>query len=224
MKEAGANQDQKRSVGIKAAALVVTGQTVGLGTGSTAAFFIEDLGRRVRSEGLILKCVTTSFSSSVLAREHGLTVLPLDDFDSLDISVDGADEIDPASCLIKGGGAAHAREKLVHAMSKRFVVIADASKRVQNLGEKFPVPVECIPQSVRFVLRKLGELGGNPGIRMAKGGKDGPIVTDNGNLVIDVFLKLSDPEKMEREINSIPGVLDNGIFAIVKPAEVLIAD
>lgn len=224
MKDASANQDQKRSVAVRAAALVVNGQTVGLGTGSTAAFFIEDLGRRVREEKLSLKCVVTSFSSSVLAREHGLSIFPLDDFDSLDISVDGADEIDSSMCLIKGGGAAHTREKLVHAMSKRFVVIADASKRVSKLGEKFPVPVECIPPSVRFVERKLRELGGKPSIRLAKGGKDGPVVTDNGNLIVDSLLDLSNPEKMEREINSIPGVLDNGIFAIIKPSEAFIAE
>jgi len=224
MKDASANEAGKREVGLRAAALIKSTQRVGLGTGSTAAFFIQELGRRVREEGLNISCVATSFSSAELGRASGLTILPLESFDELDISVDGADEIDPHLFLIKGGGAAHTREKIVHAMSRRFIVIADSTKRVQRLGDSFAVPVECVPSSVRFVLRRLREIGSSAEIRMAKNGKDGPVVTDNGNLVIDARMNLDDPKEREAEINCIPGVLENGIFARVHPNEALIAE
>ncbi len=224
MKSADSNPDQKKAAALRAASYVKDGMKVGLGTGSTAAFFIEELGRRVREEGLKIICTSTSFSSAVLAEKSGLSVLPLDQFDDLDISVDGADEIDPHMYLIKGGGAAHTREKLVHAMSRRFVVIADASKRVKQLGEKFAVPVECIPPSLKFVLRRLTMMGAVCEIRMSKSGKDGPIVTDNGNLIIDAKMQIADPSALELAINAIPGVLDNGIFASVRPSQAVIAE
>lgn len=223
MKQSDANTDLKQAVGVRAAGYVQPGQIVGLGTGSTAAFFIQELGRRQAMDGLRITCVATSFSSSVLARQSGLVVLPLESFDHIDISVDGADEIDPGLNLIKGGGAAHTREKLVHAMSSRFIVIADDSKRSSRLGEKFRVPVECIPSSVNFVQRRLLEMGAQCELRMARTGKDGPVVTDNGNLVVDVTIAIPDPLAMETELNSIPGVLENGIFARNRPHLALIA-
>lgn len=223
MKQSDANQELKQVVGVRAAKYVENGNVVGLGTGSTAAFFVQELGRRQAQEGLRITCVATSFSSSVLASQNGLTVLPLESFDSLDISVDGADEIDPSLNLIKGGGAAHTREKLVHAMSRRFIVIADDSKRSSRLGTRFRVPVECIPSSVKFVQRRIVEMGAQCELRMARAGKDGPIVTDNGNLVIDVSMEISDPLLIEQELNCIPGVLENGIFARHRPDLALIA-
>ena len=225
MKQADANQDLKKAAGIRAASFVQSGMRVGLGTGSTAAFLIEELGRRKREENLQIVCTATSFSSQVLGEKAGLTVLPIDQFDDLDISIDGADEIDPRLYLIKGGGAAHTREKLVHAMSRRFVVIADSSKRVQKLGVKFAVPVEVIPCSARYAMRRLMALGATHcEIRMSKSGKDGPVVTDNGNFILDSTMDLADPISMETAINCIPGVLENGIFASVRPVQAVIAE
>lgn len=218
MKDVNANTEAKRAAGIAAAGLVENMQTVGLGTGSTAAFAIAELGRRVREENLRIECVATSFSSQRLAVAAGLSIVPIDACAKLNVSIDGADEIDPGLHLIKGGGAAHTLEKLVHAMSDRFVCVADPSKLVAMLGEKFAVPVEVLPQSLSFVERKLSELGAvEVSLRMAVR-KDGPVITDSGNLVLDArFPKIDQPIALEDAITTIPGVLENGIFGHVRP-------
>jgi ribose 5-phosphate isomerase A len=214
MKEVSSNTELKKQAALAAAALVESGQRVGLGTGSTAAFVIEELGRRVRQENLLIECVATSFQAMNLAIVHGLRVFPIQALGGqLDISIDGADEIDPHLNLIKGGGAAHTMEKLVHVMSSRFIVVADDSKLVSKLGTRFPVPVEVIPFSYPLVEKKLKELGATEiTMRMAVK-KDGPVVTDNGNFVLDARFDIQEPEKLEIAINAIPGVLDNGIFS-----------
>jgi len=226
MKNVSSNAELKKQAALLAASLVETGQKVGLGTGSTAAFVIEELGRRAREEGLQVECIATSFQSMNLAIVHGLKVFPVQSFGGgLDISIDGADEIDPQLNLIKGGGAAHTLEKLVHVMSGRFVVVADDSKLVERLGTKFAVPVEVIPFALPFVQRRLSEMGASDvAVRMAVK-KDGPVVTDNGNFVVDAKFEISDPKSLEIEINSLPGVLDNGIFssASVVPERAIIA-
>ncbi len=203
----------KKEAALKAAAGVISGWTVGLGTGSTAAFAIEELGRRRREEGLDIQCVATSFQSSVLARKVGLPLLFLESVNELNCSIDGADEIDPSMNLIKGGGAAHTQEKLVHAMSRQFIVVADHTKNVEKLGTKFAVPVELIPPALAFVEKELAALGAKEvNLRIAQR-KDGPVVTDNGNLIIDARFDINDPLKLEKELNMIPGVVENGIFA-----------
>jgi ribose 5-phosphate isomerase A len=217
MKDANANAEGKKAAGIAAAARVSDGERVGLGTGSTAAFAIAELGRRAREEGLRIECVATSLQSRNLALDAGLTVLALDRVAELDISIDGADEIDPALNLIKGGGAAHTLEKLVHSMSKRFIVVADPSKLSETLGTKFRVPVETLPFAAAYVAKALRELGAQSVDLRSGSGKDGPVITDNGNIVLDARFSISDPAALEAQLKSIAGVVESGVFARVKP-------
>ena len=213
MKDVNANTEAKRLAGEAAAALVESGMLVGLGTGSTAAFAIAALGRRAQNEGLQIDCVATSFVSRTLGLEHGLRVLFLDQVSRIDISIDGADEIDSDRNLIKGGGAAHTLEKLVHSMSDRFVVVADLSKRVERLGEKFAVPVEVLPPALAFVRAALKEQGAESVELRVAVRKDGPVVTDNGNLVLDAKFGPFDAPALEDAIKRLPGVVESGIFA-----------
>ena len=183
----------KQRVGVEASRMVTDGAIVGLGTGSTSAFAIEELGRRIRDEGMSILGIPTSFSAALLARKHGIPVRTLDDVDHIDIAIDGADEVDPAKNLIKGGGAAHTREKVIDYLAKLFVVVVDESKLVNRLGESFPVPVEVIPMAISPVMRRLEILGGQPVIRLAEK-KDGPIISDQGNFIVDVrFDQIEDP-------------------------------
>ncbi len=201
----------KENVGKEASKLIKDGQVVGLGTGSTTHHFIRYLGERVKNEGLDILGIPTSFQSLILARESGIKVTTLDEYD-IDISVDGADEVSPSLDLIKGGGAAHTIEKLVDSSADEFVVIVDASKMVDELGA-FPVPIEIIPESLRLVKNAVLEMGGVPELRMGIQ-KDGPVITDNGNFVLDTkFDSIENPYELEIELNTIPGVLENGIFA-----------
>jgi ribose 5-phosphate isomerase A len=203
----------KQRVAIEAARLVKGGMVVGLGTGSTTAFVIEQLGQRIRDEHLSIRGIPTSYQAAMLARKHGVPMTTLDDVDHIDIAIDGADEVDPHKNLIKGGGAAHTREKVIDSLADLFVVVVDASKLVSRLGETFPVPVEVLPMAVAPVLRRLTAMGGKPAIRMGVK-KDGPVITDQGNMIVDVQFKvIDDPARLEATLNNIPGVLDNGIFA-----------
>lgn len=200
----------KKLAGYEAAELVKDGQVVGLGTGSTTHYFIERLGEMIKEEEMEILGIPTSYQSLFLARESGITVTTLDEH-RIDLAVDGADEVDLQLNLIKGGGAAHTLEKIVDSSADKFVVIVDDSKLVNELGA-FPVPVEVIPQAFRVVNEYLESLGGKPLIRMAER-KDGPVITDNGNFVVDSqFDKILEPEVLEVHINSIPGVVENGIF------------
>jgi len=201
----------KENVGKEASELIKDGQVVGLGTGSTTHHFIRYLGERVRNEELDILGIPTSFQSLILARESGIQLTTLDEYD-IDISVDGADEVSPSLDLIKGGGAAHTIEKLVDSSADEFVVIVDDSKMVNSLGA-FPVPIEIIPESLRLVKNAVSEMGGIPELRMGIQ-KDGPVITDNGNFVLDTkFDSIENPYELEIELNTIPGVLENGIFA-----------
>lgn len=201
----------KKNTGYEAAKEVLDGQVVGLGTGSTTHYFIEKLGMRIKEEDLDIMGIPTSYQSFFLAKDWNIPVTTLEEHD-VDIAVDGADEVDPALNLIKGGGAAHTLEKIVDYSADRFIVIVDDSKMVKTLG-KFPVPVEVIPTASRIVSQILEDMGAATSIRMAER-KDGPVITDNGNFVIDAeFGILNDPEDLEIELNSIPGVVENGIFS-----------
>lgn len=202
----------KRAAGIRGAALVKDGMRVGLGTGSTTAFALEELGRRVREEGLSVVGTPTSSSAERQARRCGLKIVTLDAIDRLDIALDGADEVDPDLNLIKGRGAAHTREKVVATMADRFVVLTDNSKMVDRLGTKAPVPVEVLPMAVHPVEIALSNLGGKAALRMGKR-KDGPVVTDQGFWILDVtFDGIDAPVETDRAIKLLPGVLDHGIF------------
>ncbi|MEB3359682.1 MAG: ribose-5-phosphate isomerase RpiA [Synechococcales bacterium] len=203
----------KQEVGRAAAQRVQSNSIVGLGTGSTTAYAIQFLGDRLKSGELTnIKGVTTSFQAIVLARQFGIPVVSLDEVDHLDIAIDGADEVDPQKNLIKGGGAAHTQEKIVDSLADQFIVVVDSSKLVDALGTSFLLPVEVVPMAVSPVMRAIEKLGGKPELRMGVK-KAGPVVTDQGNLVIDVkFDRIDDPATLEKTLNNIPGVLENGLF------------
>jgi ribose 5-phosphate isomerase A len=214
----------KQEVGRQAAARVESNTIVGLGTGSTTAFAIQFIGERLASGELSnIKGVPTSFQASVLAKQYGIPLTTLDDIEGIDLAIDGADEVDPQMNLIKGGGAAHTREKIVDALAKHFIVVVDSSKLVDKLGTTFPLPVEVLPLAVTPVSMALEVLGGKPELRMGIK-KDGPVITDQGNMILDVkFDAIDDPAGLEKIINNIPGVLDNGLFVGVA-SEVLVGE
>jgi len=207
----------KRRVGRQAAEeLVTSGMKLGLGTGSTAIETVRRVGELLREKALHdILAVPTSFQTEVACRELGIPLRSLNDPEiggRLDLTIDGADEVDPAWLLIKGGGAAMLIEKIVAHASLNYCIIVDASKIVQRLGEKAPVPVELVPEALTTVRRSLEALGGQPELRMAKM-KDGPVITDHGNFVLDVrFPAPFEPRTLEREIMLIPGVMAHGIF------------
>ncbi|MCD9047774.1 ribose-5-phosphate isomerase RpiA [Luteimonas sp. MHLX1A] len=204
--------DSKRLAGEKAIEYVEDGSIVGVGTGSTVAYFIDALARiRGRIEG----AVSSSEQSTARLKQHGIPVIDLNAAGPLPLYVDGADECDPNRCLIKGGGAALTREKIIAQASARFVCIIDPAKRVEVLG-RFPLPVEVIPMARSMVAREIVELtAGQPVWREN-------VVTDNGNWVLDVHgLEITDPVAMEQRLNQIPGVVSVGLFAR-RPADVVI--
>jgi ribose 5-phosphate isomerase A len=203
----------KQEVGRAAANMVKSGSIVGLGTGSTTAYTIQFLGDRLKSGELKdIVGIPTSFQSEVLSKQYGIPLVTLDAIDHIDIAIDGADEVDPQKNLIKGGGAAHTREKVVDYLANQFIVVVDSGKLVEHLGSVFPVPVEVIPMAVTPVMNAIKKLGGKPEIRMGVR-KAGPVITDQGNMVVDVkFDSISDPVALEQTLNNIPGVLENGIF------------
>ncbi|MEI6103541.1 MAG: ribose-5-phosphate isomerase RpiA [Methanothrix sp.] len=210
MKDVSANADAKRLAGEAAADLVKGGMVVGLGTGSTVAWTIKRLGERVKEEGLDFWGVPTSFQAENLAIASGIKLTTLNSHPVLDLAIDGADQVDHNLFVIKGGGAAHTREKVVACSARRFVIVADESKYVEKLT--WPVPVEVLPFAFRLVERKLVELGGKPVLRQGVR-KDGPVITDNGNFVMDVdFGVIVDPKGLAAKISPIPGVVEHGIF------------
>jgi len=212
MKNSDTNKELKRLVGTAAAQLPEDGMVCGLGTGSTVAFLLEELGRRVKEEGLRIVGAPTSFQSKILCLNYNIPIREPQDCATLDLAIDGADEVDPRLNLIKGGGAAHTREKIVAAMAKRFVVIVDETKLVAALGTTFPIPVEVIPAALKFVSATIAQLGGEPQLRMGLR-KDGPVITDNGQLVIDArFTPGSDLREIDRILHQTPGVVETGLF------------
>jgi len=195
----------------EAAKEVKDGQIIGLGTGSTTHYFIEKIGMMIKEEKISVMGVPTSYQSFMLAKRWKIPVTTLEEH-SIDIAVDGADEIDPDLNLIKGGGAAHTLEKIVDYSAKKLIIIADDSKVVDKLGN-FPVPLEIIPQSNKLVFESLKDMGADPEIRIAIR-KDGPVISDSGNFIIDAdFHEIDNPIQLEKDLNSIPGVVENGIFS-----------
>lgn len=203
----------KQQVGKAAAARVQSNSVVGLGTGSTTAYAIQYIGDRLQSGDLKnIRGIPTSFQAEVLAKKYGIPLTTLDAIDRMDIAIDGADEVDPNLNLIKGGGAAHTREKVVDSLADQFVVVVDSGKLVDKLGSSFLLPVEVLPMAMNPVMRKIEQLGGKPELRMGVK-KAGPVITDQGNMVIDVkFESIPDPAELEKTLNNIPGVLENGLF------------
>jgi len=207
-------QDELKQQAVARAAIeyVVPGEIIGVGTGSTANFFIDELGK---IKGQIDGAVASSEATAERLRGHGIQVLDLNSVDRMSIYVDGADETNRHLHLIKGGGGALTREKIVAAVADKFICIADGSKKVDVLG-KFPLPVEVIPMARSYVAREIvKQLGGNPVLREG-------FRTDNGNVILDVHgLQIMEPVKTENLLNSIVGVVTNGLFA-ARPADVLL--
>jgi ribose 5-phosphate isomerase A len=204
----------KLAVATAAVDQVRDGMVLGLGSGSTAALMIQELGARLqRGELSGITGVTTSFQGEVLAAELGIPLQSLNAVSRIDLAIDGADEVDPAFQLIKGGGACHVQEKLVARRADRFVVVVDSSKLVERLNLEFLLPVEVLPGAWRQVKAELEEMGGKGELRMAVR-KAGPVVTDQGNLVLDLKWAggIADPAALEQAINNLPGVLENGLF------------
>ncbi|HET9036778.1 MAG TPA: ribose-5-phosphate isomerase RpiA [Myxococcaceae bacterium] len=203
----------KQAAAEAAASRVVSGMVVGLGTGSTAIHAVPALARRLRSGELRdIRAVATSFQSTMLARELGIRLVDLDEIERIDIAIDGADEVAPDLTLIKGGGGAQTREKIIAALAVDFTVVVDEAKLVDRLGSTRAVPVEVLSFAVGPVSRAIQRLGGQPELRMAVK-KAGPVVTDQGNLLLDVrFAEIADPARLERDLKMIPGTLENGLF------------
>jgi len=190
------------------------GMILGLGSGSTAALMIRSLAKKIRSGKLKnIKGVPTSFQSEVLALELEIPLIDLTSVHKIDLAIDGADEVDPDFQLIKGGGACHVREKLVASKANKLLIVVDETKLVQNLNLVFPLPVEVMPTAWKQVKDKVSEMNGVSSLRMATK-KAGPVVTDQGNLILDVLFSdgIKDPKELELLINNIPGVLENGLF------------
>ena len=208
----------KQAVARAAIAHVPDDCIVGVGTGSTANFFIEELGR---IKGRIEAAVASSEATAARLRAAGIPVLDLNAVSELPVYVDGADEVTAGLHMIKGGGGALTREKIVAAVAGKFVCIADESKLKETLGA-FPLPVEVIPMARSHVGRQLLALGGQPELRMLAG-KDQPFLTDNGNVILDLYnLRIADPVGLEARINDIVGVVTNGLFARRKADIVLL--
>nr|WP_040951428.1 ribose-5-phosphate isomerase RpiA [Gorillibacterium massiliense] len=199
----------KQAAAERAVEYITDGMIVGLGSGSTSELAIEAIARRVR-EGLQIKAVASSKKSEALAREGGIPIIPFSQVESIDLNIDGADEVDAFFHLIKGGGGAHLREKVLAYNSRRFVVIVDDSKLVDQLG-KFPLPVEIVPFAYELTVKNLAGLGCRPVIRKDK---DDNYLTDNGNWIADChFSVIANPEKLEQSLKQIPGVVETGLFS-----------
>lgn len=207
------NQLEMKKIAAQAALqFVKPDMIVGVGSGSTVNCFIEALGTL---KDQIKGAVAASKNSEALLRQQGIEVFSTNDVSGLDIYVDGADEINPQKMMIKGGGAALTREKIVAALAKNFICIVDSSKQVDVLGSTFPLPVEVIPMARSQVARQLVALGGAPEYREG-------VVTDNGNIILDVHnFAIMNPVEMEKELNNIAGVVTNGVFAL-RPADTVI--
>ena len=204
----------KQAVAEAAVKEIESDMVVGLGSGSTAALMIKNLAHALDTNKLKnIKGVPTSFQSEVLSLELGIPILDLASVDKIDLAIDGADEVDPSLQLIKGGGACHVREKLVASKAERLLIVVDESKLVKKLNLDFPLPLEVLPSAWKQVKDLIERMGALVTLRMASK-KAGPVVTDQGNLVLDILFEggINDPKNLESKLNNIPGVLENGLF------------
>ena len=207
-KTTSGSEEEKRLAGESAALIVEDGNIVGLGTGSTALYAIKALGKSI-DQGLDIKGVSTSFQSSQLAKEAGIPLLRLSEVDRIDIAIDRADQVADFN-LVKGGGAAHTREKIVAAAADRFIVAVDSTKVSHVLNK--PVPIEVLFSARTVVTSRIEKMGGIPELRYSIR-KDGPVSTENGNVILDCdFGEIKSPPKLSKEISDIPGVVDHGLF------------
>ena len=204
----------KKAVAEAAVNEVTNNMIVGLGSGSTAAIMIKTLANKIKTGELKeIRGVPTSFQSEVLALELDIPLIDLVSVDQIDLAIDGADEVNPSYQLIKGGGACHVREKLVASRANKLLIVVDQTKLVKNLNEEFPLPVEVLPSAWKQVKDVIEDMDAQCKLRMAEK-KAGPVVTDEGNLILDVLFNggIHNPKEIELQINNIPGVLENGLF------------
>jgi len=204
----------KKAVAEAAVNEVTSNMIVGLGSGSTAAIMIKTLANKIKAGELKnIRGVPTSFQSEVLALELGIPLIDLVSVSQIDLAIDGADEVNPDYQLIKGGGACHVREKLVASKANKLLIVVDQTKLVNNLNEVFPLPVEVLPSAWKQVEDVIEKMNAKCKLRMAEK-KAGPVVTDEGNLILDVLFNggINNPKEVELQINNIPGVLENGLF------------
>jgi ribose 5-phosphate isomerase A len=218
------NDIYKLQAAAKAIDFVESGMTLGLGTGSTAAKFVDLLGDKVR-HGLDVQCVATSEATRVQALRLGIPLTTLDERGELDLAIDGADEIDPRLRLIKGGGGAHLREKIVAMAADRFVIIADSSKKVDKLG-KFPLPIEIVQFGVRATMEMIEMVAQDVGVfgelALRRNATGAPFLTDNGNYIVDcAFGEIGDPEDLSDVLEMVPGVVEHGLFIDIADAVII---
>ena len=207
----------KKLAAAKAVSYIRTGMTIGLGTGSTAYWAIQGIGEEVK-KGLSVRAIATSIQSESLARELNIPIVPFSEIDHLDVTIDGADEVDEQLNLIKGGGGALLREKIVASATRFYIIIVDESKLVRQLG-KFPLPVEVAPFGWELTFRRLVELGGAPRMRLAG---DAPFLTDNQHYILDTtFGLIGDPAALHAQVSGITGVMEDGFF--IDMADIVIA-
>ena len=196
----------KQRAAKKAVESVTDGDIVGLGSGSTAAFAIRELAERA----IEIKGVPTSFQARKIAIDEGISVVDLDQVEAIDIAIDGADQVGDNNIIVKGGGAAHTREKIVDSAAERLEIIVDESKMVST--PDYPVPVEVLPSARSVVYERIRQLGGTPSLRIADE-KSGPVITDNGNMILDcAFGEIQQPRKLAKKLSALPGVLEHGLF------------
>lgn len=212
--------EAKRNAALEAVKHVKDNFVIGLGSGSTAAYAIKEIGNRIKREKIRVSAVPTSYQAFTLAVKHGIAITTLEEHPTLDLTIDGADQIDDELNLIKGMGGALTREKIVASASKKLVIIADERKRVKVLGESnHPVPIEVLPFATPIVMHKIKEMGGKPFLRESNK-KVGPVITDNGNIITDVnFGLVHEPAELNHKLKGIPGVVETGLF--VKMADVI---
>ena len=204
--------NDKKNVAVQAAALVENNMVVGLGTGSTANYFIEELARRQQQEALNVTTVSSSIISSQIAQKQGLHVIAIENLSSLDLYVDGADEVTADLTLLKGRGSDLVREKLLAKASDKFYVLVDNSKLVSKIGERYPIPIEVLPFAWQLVLNSLEQIGGVGGLRPNAAG-DGLAVSSHGSLILDMkFDEGMDSQTLNQLLNATPGVVEHGIF------------
>jgi len=207
----GWREDAKKRAALEAVKLVKDGQIVGLGTGSTTYYAIEEVGRRIREEGLNVLGISTSNQSTSLAKEFGIPLTSLNEHPRLDIAIDGADQVDPQLNLIKGMGGALTREKIVDGVATSLIIIVDETKVTERLGVNQVVPVEVLPFAKEVVRQRILEISGKPVLRCSV--NESPVVTDNGNYIFDVdFGEIDNGEVLETAVKRIPGVIEVGLF------------
>lgn len=207
-------EEAKRNAALSAVKHVEDNFVIGLGSGSTAAYAIEEIGNRIKREKIRVSAVPTSYQAFTLAVRHGIPITTLEEHPILDLTIDGADQIDDELNLIKGMGGALTREKIIASASKKLVIVADERKKVKFLGENnHPVPVEVLPFAAPIVIEKIKEIAGKPFLRESNK-KVGPVITDNGNVIIDVdFGLIHETAELNRKLKVLPGVVETGLFA-----------